>query len=143
MPLSVLIILGLIGIYLIIQGNAGVRAQESERAGAVEDPDGATLDELARAGSDLTREHLIEFYLYFPTDTAAAEIATILAQEGFETRVSAAEGKQVWALLASKRMRPELAPLRAVRDRLTALVAERGGEYDGWGTEVEGDHGDS
>lgn len=143
MPLSVLIVLGLIGIYLIIQGNAGVKAQAAEQARTVEDPDGATLDELARAGSDLTHEHLIEFYLYFPTEAAAAGCATILAQEGFATQVSQAEGKKDWTLLASRRMRPELAPLRAVRDRLTALVAEHGGEYDGWGTEVEGNHDDS
>lgn len=137
MSLSFLLILGLVGIWLIARGNAGVKAAEVRRA--VEDPDGATLDELARAGSDLTREHLVEFYLYFPLEAAARETATLLQQEGFETRMSRNDKEQDWTLLATRQMRPELAPLRAMRDHLTALVTARGGTYDGWGTEVERD----
>lgn len=138
MPLSVLLLLGLVGIWLIARGNAGLRAAEHRRA--TEDPDGATLDELARAGSDLTRLHVVEFYLYLPSEELAHETAAILRDEGFESRISRNESD--WTLLASRRMRPELAPLRAVRDRLTALVTQRGGSYDGWGTEVENDDAD-
>jgi regulator of RNase E activity RraB len=137
MSLSFLLILGVVGIWLIARGNAGVKAAEVRRA--IEDPDGATLDELARAGSDLTREHLIEFYLYFPQEAAANETSALLQQDGFETRLSRNDKEQDWTLLATRRMRPELAPLRAMRDRLTTLVGEKGGTYDGWGTEVERD----
>ncbi|HWA14951.1 MAG TPA: ribonuclease E inhibitor RraB [Gemmatimonadales bacterium] len=139
MSLTFLLVLGLIGIWLIARGNAGVKAAEVQRA--IEDPDGTTLDELARAGSNLTREHLIEFYLYFPERDAAEAAEAVLQAEGFETRIHLNEKEGDWTLLATRRMRPELAPLRAMRDRLTALVDERGGVYDGWGTEVENDHG--
>jgi hypothetical protein len=139
MSLGFLLVLAIIGIWLIIRGSLGVRAAEVRRA--MEDPDGATLDELARAGSDLTREHLIEFYLYFPREDTANTVAVILQGEGFGTRMSQNDKEKDWTLLATRRMRPELAPLRAVRDRLTALVTEKGGSYDGWGTEVENDDG--
>lgn len=137
MPLSFLLVLGLVGIWLIARGNAGMKAAQVQRA--IEDPDGATLDELARAGSDLTREHLIEFFLYFPQQPAAETVAAMLLAEGFETKVQRSEPAGDWTVLAIRRMRPELAPLRAMRDRLTALVREHGGTYDGWGTEVEND----
>ncbi len=139
MSLGFLLLLAIVGVWLIIRGNLGLRAAEVRRG--MEDPDGATLDELARAGSDLTREHLIEFYLLFPREETARTVAVILQGEGFDTRISQNEKEKDWTLLATRRMRPELAPLRAVRDRLTALVAERGGTYDGWGTEVENDDG--
>jgi hypothetical protein len=139
MSLGFLLLLAIVGVWLIIRGNLGLRAAEVRRG--MEDPDGATLDELARAGSDLTREHLIEFYLLFPREETARAVAVILQGEGFDTRMSQNEKEKDWTLLATRRMRPELAPLRAVRDRLTALVAERGGTYDGWGTEVENDDG--
>lgn len=137
MPLSFLLVLGIVGIWLIARGNAGMRAAERHRQMADEDPDGTTLDELARAGSDLTREHLVEFFLYLPDEAAAEDTAAVLRREGFETQVKPNEKEGDWSLLATRRMRPELAPLRAVRDRLTALVAARNGSYDGWGTEVE------
>jgi hypothetical protein len=139
MSLSFLLVLAIVGIWLIVRGSLGVRAAEVRRS--MEDPDGTTLDELARAGSDLTREHRIEFYLYFPREETAHEADSILRAEGFETRLSQDEKEKDWTLLATRRMRPELAPLRAVRDRLTTLVAEKGGTYDGWGTEVENDDG--
>jgi hypothetical protein len=141
-PLSLLIVLGLFGIYLVLRGNAGVRQQAEARARIDADPDGATLDELARAGSDLTREHTVEFYLYFPTEASAESVALVLKGEGFDTDVHRIDQEPSWTLLASRRMKPEMAALRAARDRFSALVAEHGGEYDGWGTQVEGNDAD-
>lgn len=138
MPLSVLIVLGLFGIYLMVSGHRGVQRAQAARE---EDPDGSTLDALARAGSDLTREHLVEFYLYLPRETVARKVGEILNREGFETDIHQVDPPRGdWSVLAAKRMRPELAPLRAVRERLTALMDEHDGEYDGWGTLVEEDN---
>lgn len=139
MPLSLLIVLGLLGIYLVIRGNAGMRKQAEARARIAADPDGATLDELARAGSQLTRDHTVEFYLYFPTEAAAETVAASLRAEGFTTDVHRIEPDKDWTLLASCRMKPEMAALRAARVRFTALVQAHGGSYDGWGTQVEND----
>ncbi len=133
MSLSFLLVLGLAGLWLVWRGNAGVRAAEA----LAEDGDGSTLDALARAGSNLASVHRIEFYLYFPTRASADAAAAQLRQETFAVEVTPAESSEDWLCLATLPMRPELAPLRAWRERMTALAEAGGGAYDGWGTEVE------
>lgn len=130
MSLSFLIVLGLIGIYFLARGSA-------REAAARADGDASTLAELARAGSDLGRPHQIEFYLYLPTESAAAGVAEDLRREGFTVEVRRADGAGDWLALSTREMLPELAALRHWRQRLTALAESRGGAYDGWGTEVE------
>lgn len=139
MPLSLLLLLGLVGFWLMLRGEAGVRAE----AALVVDGDGSTLDELARAGSDLTRVHQIEFYLYFPTEEQATAAATLLRADGTQVEVRPPVDGGDWLCLATEPMRPELAPLRAWRERLTVLAESGGGAYDGWGTEVENGHAQS
>ena len=137
MPLSVLMVLGLVGLWLMLRGEAGVRAAATRPP---VDGDGATLDALARAGSDLTRTHTIEFFLYFPEQAAAERAAADLRQERFTVEVRPPVDGSDWLCFATQAMRPELAPLRALRERFTALAEAGGGAYDGWGTEVEDGH---
>src|SRR5262245_39080067 len=103
------------------------------------DGDAATLDELAHAGSDLTREHNIEFYLYVPQPTDAQDIATELRAESTTVEVTKADDDASWLCLIQRRMIPDMAGLRGLRERFSALAANHDGEYDGWGTEVEGE----
>lgn len=128
MPLSLLIVLGLIGIYLLVRGN--------QRAQASGDPDAETLEELVRAGSDLTQPHEVEFFLYVETSAQAASLGSELRTEGFATEVRPTETEQCWLCLATRVMRPELTELRRWRARFTALAEQAGGAYDGWGTTV-------
>jgi regulator of RNase E activity RraB len=132
-PLSVLIVLGLLGIYLLLRG----RATEPAALDAFPDGDARTLDELARAGSDLSRPHRIEFFLFLPDRQAAEAVAEELRGEGFVVEVGQGEHEADWLCLASREMLPELAALRGWRQRLTTLAESRHGVYDGWGTEVE------
>jgi len=132
-PLSVLIVLGLLGIYLILRGGA----REQDVAGESSDGDARTLDELARAGSNLTRVHKIEFFLFLPTREAAEEVAGVLRGEGFSVEVGEGEHPADWLCLATRQMLPELAALQHWRRRLTTMAESRQGVYDGWGTEVE------
>lgn len=133
MPLSVLLVLGCLGIYLMLRGGQ----REAQVAQAIPDEDGSTLDQLARAGSDLSRSHQIEFFLYFPERSAAEAVARELAAEGYGTALSQEEAAADWLCLATRAMIPDLAGLRACRTRLTALAESHQGVYDGWGTEVE------
>jgi regulator of RNase E activity RraB len=132
-PLSVLIVLGLLGIYLLLRG----RAAEQAALGSPPDGDARTLDELARAGSDLSRPHRIEFFLFLPDRQAADAVATELRGEGFKVEVGQGEHEADWLCLATREMLPELAALHRWRQRLTAMAESRSGVYDGWGTEVE------
>lgn len=134
MSLSVLIVLGLLGLYLILRG--GQRERQTQAAESA-DADANTLDQLARAGSDLTRPHRIEFFLYLPEHTAADAVARELSAEGYATEVSQEGQATDWLCLATRVLVPDMAVLRSCRDRLTALAESHQGVYDGWGTEVE------
>jgi regulator of RNase E activity RraB len=128
MSLSLLIVLGLVGIYLLVRGN--------RRAALPADPDIDNLEELARAGSDLERPHEIEFFLYFEARSEAEAVAEQVRREGFVAEIRPTETENCWLCLATRVMRPELAELRQLRARFTALTEASGGAYDGWGTTV-------
>lgn len=128
MPLSLLVVLGLVGIYLLVRGN--------QRMQAAADPDAETLEELVRAGSDLAEPHEVEFFLYVETSAQATALAAELQREGFTTEVRPTETEQCWLCLATRLMRPELAELRRWRERFNVLAERAGGAYDGWGTTV-------
>lgn len=128
MPISLLVLLGLVGLYLYLRGRAGERA--------LADPDAVTLAELAAAGSDLYQVHDIEFFLYVPERRAAEEVARTLERGGFAVEVSRAEEGSDWRCTARRQMQPVLTELRRMREELTALAEAHHGAYDGWGTTV-------
>lgn len=100
------------------------------------DPDEAVLTELNKVGSDLSKPHGIEFFLYLPSEADARQAAEQLTVDGFEVEVSqAAEGSD-WVCLATKTMVPNLADLQQIRLKLERIAAATGGVYDGWGSPV-------
>ena len=128
MPLSLLILLGLVGIYLLMRGS-----RRGRRHG---DPDAETLEELLRAGSDLGQPHEVEFFLYVETREEAENMASRVRAEGFTAEVRPTETESCWLCLTTRTMRPELGALRQLRDHFTELAESAGGAYDGWGTTV-------
>lgn len=131
MPLSFLLLLGVLGLYLYLRGHLA-----QARARRVADPDAAPLDELARAGSDLSLPHEIEFFLYFPDQPAALRAARTLEAEGYQTEVSREGAGEDWLCFATREMVPDLGALRTLRARFNRLADADGGVYDGWGTTV-------
>jgi len=103
---------------------------------SIDDPDALTLAELKKAGSDLSKPHLIEFFLYFPNREPAEEVAEILRSEGYELAVSLGADNVNWLCFATKPLIPSQKTLAAIRDHFEALVNTRSGEYDGWGTTI-------
>ncbi|HMV34140.1 MAG: ribonuclease E inhibitor RraB [Gemmatimonadales bacterium] len=130
MSLSVLLVLGLLGLFLYVKGHAGMAARRAA------DPDEAPLAELARAGSDLARPHEVEFFLYFRAEADAHAAAAGLRARGFTTSVEREPEDPDWLCLATRQMIPTLPALRALRQEFTALTEAGGGAYDGWGATV-------
>lgn len=128
MSISFLVVLGLVGVFLFLRGRAGERIAS--------DPDAVTLAELAAYGSDLHREHEMEFFVYVPERRGAEEVARALEQLGFAVQVGRPEQAGDWLCTARRIMRPELAELQRLRGEFSALAASRNGAYDGWGTTV-------
>ena len=100
------------------------------------DLDHMVLDQLKKAGSNLSKPHNIDFFLYFSTQESAAEAAVTLKAEGFQVRVQPAAQGPNWLCQANKTMVPELSVLQKIRQDFNALAASKRGVYDGWGTET-------
>jgi hypothetical protein len=128
MSSSFLVLLALVGLYLYLRGRAGERA--------LSDADAVTLAELAAAGSDLYRDHEMEFFVYIPERGGAEEVARTLEQRGFTVEVGRPETDGDWLCVARRPMRPVLSELQRLRREFSDLAASRDGAYDGWGTTV-------
>lgn len=100
------------------------------------DLDESVLSQLQKAGSDLSKPHKIEFFLYFPTQAAAEQVAPQVRQLGFEVEVRQAAKGTEWLCFATRTMVPNLADLQQIRRDFGSLTAATGGDYDGWGTPV-------
>jgi len=101
------------------------------------DDDRVVLQQLREAGSDLSKPHQIEFYLYFPTEEAAGKAAEKLEAEGFDGEMRRAPDLTRWMCLVYQQMVPELSKIAALKRRLAKLAQEFGGDYDGWETNIE------
>ncbi|MGE0883904.1 MAG: ribonuclease E inhibitor RraB [Blastocatellales bacterium] len=99
--------------------------------------DRTVLDQLKQAGSNLSKPHDLEFYLYFPAEESAQQAAEKLEADGFEGELRPSAANASWLCLVRKRMVPELNEIVAIRKKLTSLAREFKGEYDGWETKVE------
>ena len=101
------------------------------------DLDDSVRTQLRKAGSDLSKPHKIEFFIYFPTQAVAEQAAARIRDEGFQVEVEKAAKGDAWLCFATKRMVPDLAALQKIRHDFEALTVSLKGDYDGWGTEVE------
>jgi hypothetical protein len=125
--ITIVLLLGAIAVGVLILPRI-VRAQSG--------PDAQVINQLRKAGSELSKPHPIEFFLYVPTPEAAERLATKLRKIQFETNVKASPQAAQWLVSATKSMAPDVAELVAIRKVFTALAAAENGGYDGWGTPV-------
>ncbi len=102
-----------------------------------QDPDEQVIVQLEKAGSNLSLPHNIEFFLYFPSEEAANESASEIEPKGFKVEVKNAATGSEWLCFANKKMIPSLENLQETRIYFDKITASLGGEYDGWGTEIE------
>ena len=127
----------LIVLAVIVLASAGLYVFSRLRGGAAQaDPDALVIAQLREAGADLAKPHLVEFFLYLPTEEAARQAADRLRQRGGEVSVRLGADGTSWLCLVTSRMVPDHAAWRRERASLSAVALELGGQYDGWGTEV-------
>jgi hypothetical protein len=109
---------------------------ESQRLPTNADPDEAVLKSLAEVGSDASKLHLVEFFLYFAREADATSAGAEIAKKGFQVKLAEAADHSTWRVVAAKTLFPELSALQEIRVDFTALASSLNGEYDGWETEV-------
>lgn len=97
--------------------------------------DEQVLGQLREAGSNLSKPHEINYWLYFPDEKAARAAAGALKAKGF-SGLSVEEGKKEWRLKAIKVMVPTSKAVAETTALMESIAASNQGDYDGWETQV-------
>ena len=98
------------------------------------------LDQLVKAGADLTAPRHVVYYLYFPDREAATAAATEAGELGFDIdlREPIPAYPDNWALVCERHdYTLDLDLVRLNTDAFEALAARHGGDYDGWEASVD------
>ena len=87
-------------------------------------------------GSDITRPHSFDFYLYVPTELAARQAADKIRESEFAAEVLPAASRSDWLCRATITIVPEVAPLDDIGSFFTQVAASLHGDFDGWESDV-------
>ena len=92
------------------------------------------IDQLRKRGSDPFKPHDVDFFLAFPDQPAAEDLAKQLRTEGFDADVvdEPESGDLRWSLHLHKSMQLTVPDMKALSRRLTDAATQRQGRYDGW-----------
>jgi regulator of RNase E activity RraB len=122
------IIGGVIAIWRIWHNLQKVRTQKNDSW------DKQLIDQLRKRGSDPFKPHDVDFFLAFPSNAAAEQLAAQLRAEGFDADVkdTPENGDLRFSLHAHKSMQLTVPDMQDLSQRLTTLATAKGGRYDGW-----------
>jgi regulator of RNase E activity RraB len=101
------------------------------------DPDGQTLKLMQEKGADFSKEHGIEFFLYFNDEKSSIAAKKRLVKYGFEVEISKNSNNSDWLCLATININPGYFALNRFRQKFEKIAEELNGNYDGWGTLIE------
>jgi hypothetical protein len=96
---------------------------------------GHVLSVLANVGADTGARRAFDFYLYFPTEHAAAAAARELSESGFRCQVRESLRGE-WLCLAGAQLVPDDAAMETVFHLMETMAEDFGGAFDGWETQV-------
>lgn len=99
-------------------------------------PDAEVIEQLRLAGSDLEKPHPIEFFFYFPTESAADSACDKLRSQDYEITVRRGAATRDYLCFATKSLIPTVEELNRLSAEFEGLAADLGGKYDGWGSPV-------
>lgn len=121
----------------VFQRRPALEQPAAVQQGIPDDPDGRVLQQLVTAGSDLSKPHNVEFFLYLPDQDRATRTCDTLQTEGYTGKVQrGARGRPEWLCLATKSLVPSHAAIVGISRHMEDLAKMHGGSYDGWGTPV-------
>lgn len=108
--------------------------QRLPKAGQPADHDALLIEQLRQSNADLTKPHVIDFYMYLPTEEVARTVLARAQADGYRGDVSISADGHGWLCLLHKDLVPTHVTMVQQRQILTRLAVDAGGEYDGWGT---------
>ena len=98
--------------------------------------DGQVLVQLKRAGSDLSKAHNCQLFFIAPSQDTATRLIEALSEIEISAQVSEFQQGTEVGVSAELKLVPEFKAMAKLRQRVSAIAAEMGAEYDGWGSEV-------
>ncbi len=110
-------------------------AEVLETYGEGDDADLMVLDQLAKAGSDLSQATNVRWYVYFPSDEAAKAFAGLVREKGWAVERRATEN--AFLCLCARSTVPTLEAIRAMREELAELAKGLEPDIDGWEAAVQ------
>lgn len=106
----------------------------------VVDLDERVLQQLKKYGSDLAKPHKIDFFLYFSDIIAAENVKNIVQKQNPEDIIKVEKSVNEngrFLCQITRTMVPDLTQLQDLSNYFRDLSSRFGGNYDGWGAEVE------
>ena len=101
------------------------------------DPDKRVIEILDRLDSNFSKEHTIDFYLYFPSILSAILVAFLVGEIGLEADIEPSAGNRAeWLCLVTIKITPKLDTLHKLHDIFEQIAESLDGKYDGWETMV-------
>ena len=94
------------------------------------------LTQLHQMGSDTSKPHSFDFYLYLPTEVTAKQAGQRLSAINYHVKVEPAAKGTDWLCLATTTLTPDTAPLSEIGNQFTQLAKEFHGDFDGWESDV-------
>ncbi|HEY2171856.1 MAG TPA: ribonuclease E inhibitor RraB [Candidatus Angelobacter sp.] len=102
------------------------------------DPDQLQIEQLAKAGIDMSKPQEIAFTLHFAAAHHEAKACVSIYEKKFDVvSVRPEKADEKWTCTARKTMLPELNVLRKIRRDFEAIAAANKGSYDGWTIEKD------
>ena len=94
------------------------------------------LTQLRQMGSDTSKPHGFDFYLYLPTEAVARQAGQRLTNSNYKVEIRPGAKGSNWLCLATTTLTPDTAPLTDIGQLFTQLAQEFHGDFDGWESDV-------
>jgi hypothetical protein len=94
------------------------------------------VDQLQELGSDPTRPHNFDLFLYLPSEAAAKTAAEKVSRLHFATEVVPGAKEGTWLCRAKIRIIPQSAPLDGIGAYFEQVAYELNGDFDGWQADI-------
>lgn len=97
------------------------------------DPDQLQIEQLSKAGIDMSKPQEIAFTLHFAVAHDEAKACVSIYEKKFDVVSQRPEkADEKWTCTATKTILPDLKVLRKIRRDFEAIAAANKGSYDGW-----------
>jgi hypothetical protein len=110
--------------------------QERRPSPELVERDRKTLEALVAAGADLERPLTVDHFVHVGTEPEARNAAADLSEHGFAVVIDEPEDGGPWIVTATRQDRLSPSAVADLRDLMTRCAERHGGDYDGWGAEV-------